>query len=481
MKLARLASGGAPRVVDLFSGCGGISLGFHRAGFSISGSVELDPWAAKSHALNFHGDDPGQVALHGRSRDMTTLEPDDFCKELDLGSPGEAVDILVGGPPCQAYARIGRAKLRDIANDPEAYKIDPRRDLYLRYIAWVDRLRPLALLIENVPDMLNQGGHNVAAEIADLLEGHGYVARYGLVNTAFYGVPQMRDRVFLIAYRKELALIPELPRPTRHLDLPQGYKGARSVALKYVDLLNAGSYMSPTTDASLQGAVTAEEALGDLPLLNGDDVTRGIRRRGPETWMAYRADVEPSQYALEMRRWQGFEAQGINDHFIRYLPRDGYIFEMMREGAEYPEAHRLAENAFKDKAKALRLRKNSQRWKELHAAMVPPYRTDTFPNRWWKLIRDEPSRTLMAHLGKDSYSHIHYDGSQRRTISVREAARLQSFPDGFRFAGTMNPSLRQIGNAVPPLMAWEIAKVMRSALESAVKRLKLERRLSVYG
>jgi DNA (cytosine-5)-methyltransferase 1 len=78
---------------------------------------------------------------------------------------------------------------------------------------------------------------------------------------------------------------------------------------------------------------------------------------------------------------------------------------------------------------------------------------------------------LMAHLGKDCYSHIHYDGSQRRTISIREAARLQSFPDGFKFAGTMNPALRQIGNAVSPKMAWEIAKVMRTALQGAVTRL----------
>jgi DNA (cytosine-5)-methyltransferase 1 len=73
------------------------------------------------------------------------------------------------------------------------------------------------------------------------------------------------------------------------------------------------------------------------------------------------------------------------------------------------------------------------------------------------MAANEPARTLMAHLGKDSYSHIHYDSAQQRVISVREAARLQSFPDGFRFAGTMNPAFRQIGNSVPPLLAWHIA------------------------
>jgi DNA (cytosine-5)-methyltransferase 1 len=103
--------------------------------------------------------------------------------------------------------------------------------------------------------------------------------------------------------------------------------------------------------------------------------------------------------------------------------------------------------------------------------MVPPYDPTKFPNRWWKLKRNFPVRTLMAHIGKDTYSHIHYDGEQARTISVREAARFQGFPDGFRFEGTMNPAYRQIGNAVPPLMANALAEVIRSALSDAAKRL----------
>jgi len=102
--------------------------------------------------------------------------------------------------------------------------------------------------------------------------------------------------------------------------------------------------------------------------------------------------------------------------------------------------------------------------KILRAEIVPPYDPGKFPNKWRKMEADAPARTLMAHLGKDGYSHIHYDSSQARTISVREAARLQSFPDGFRFSGTMNPAFRQIGNAVPPLMAKAIAEVVRKTL-----------------
>ena len=182
-----------------------------------------------------------------------------------------------------------------------------------------------------------------------------------------------------------------------------------------------------------------------------------------------------------MRSWPGFEASdGVEDHLIRCLPRDGGTFEVMREGDQYPEALKVAEHLFTARAKELGYRPKSTEWLALRKAMVPPYNPATFPNRWWKMVRNRPSRTLMAHLGKDCYSHIHYDSNQRRTISIREAARLQSFPDGFKFAGSMNPSFRQIGNAVPPLIAWEIAKAMRFAMTAAVIQLTDTRKIATF-
>lgn len=108
----------------------------------------------------------------------------------------------------------------------------------------------------------------------------------------------------------------------------------------------------------------------------------------------------------------------------------------------------------------------------MHSQLGECYDPSKFPNKWRKMEADLPARTLMAHLGKDSYSHIHYDSEQARTISVREAARLQSFPDGFRFCGTMNPAFRQIGNAVPPLLAKALATCVLSALQPS--RLQAE-------
>lgn len=304
-KVERIARGAPPRVLDLFSGCGGISLGFHAAGFRIDAAVEMDPAAAMSHALNFHGHlGGGAFAAHAAARDITATDPGRLAAELGLGPVASAIDVLVGGPPCQAYARVGRAKLRQVAERPDAFRVDPRRDICLRYLEHVRASRPLALLMEDVPDILNQGGHNVLEDVVEALADMGYAARHSLINSAFHGVPQMRDRVFLVAARREL------------------------------------------------GAA------------------------------------------------------------IRF-----------------PAA------------------------------------------RWWKMRADFPVRTLLAHLGKDGYSHIHHDGGQARCVSVREAARLQSFPDGFRFRGTMNPAFRQIGNSVPPLLAKAMASCIGQSLREAAARL----------
>jgi DNA (cytosine-5)-methyltransferase 1 len=466
-KLDRLADGEPLRILDLFAGCGGISLGFHAAGCRIDAAVEIDERAAATHALNFHGGSDVQ-AIHGKSRDITKLQPDNLVEELGLGRLADAFDIIVGGPPCQAYTRIGRAKLREIAAHPHAFRVDPRADLYLRYLEYVRATQPLAILIENVPDALNYAGHNVMAEIAEALRMIGYTARYTLINAAFHGVPQTRDRTFLIAYRRELGVGVSLPAATHYLELPSGYNGTRSVALKHVDRIEGGFFIEADHGSPrLPAAVTCEEAIGDLPSIT--DHLEGKMQRGPRRFdrlARYHGDGRRiGGYARLMRHWPGFEnKEGVWDHVIRYLPRDMQTFREMPNGAEYPEAHATAMRILERRIRKAERDRGRHLTRSERAAFkkatVPPYNLGSFPNRWWKLRPNFPSRTLMAHLGKDSYSHIHYDSRQARVISVREAARLQSFPDGFRFCGSMNSALRQIGNAVPPLLAKSLAETM---------------------
>ena len=473
-KIPRLRHGGQPRVLDLFSGCGGLSLGFKAGGFKIAGAVEFDRDAAASHGANFHPGDP----RHALARDITRVGPDQLADELGLGSVSTAIDVIVGGPPCQAFARVGRSKLREIEAHPQAFKHDPRARLYLEYLNYVDAFQPLALLMENVPDILNHGGHNVAEETCDVLRSKGYVAQYTLLNASFFGVPQMRERMILVAYRREIADLVEFPKPSHFMQLPPGYAGSRQVSLKLLKgtlRSEAHGYMDPPEPSpGLPAAVTARDALCDLPAITDHiegRLTRGARRF--DVVVPYPKKARLNSYAKLMRMWPDFgNSAGLCDHVMRYLPRDWKLFARMNPGDQYPEAHAHAVIMFHEeharlKAEGKAPRRGSAAWQALWDSIVPPYDVTKFPNKWRKMEPDRPARTLMAHLGKDSYSHIHYDSDQRRTISVREAARLQSFPDGFVFSGTMNPAFRQIGNAVPPLLAKAIADQMLITLRRA--------------
>lgn len=475
-KIARLKAGHRPRVLDLFSGCGGLSLGFRSAGYEISAAIEYDPYAAKSHGTNFHYGD----SRHCIARDITKTKPAELTEQLGLGDPASAFEIIIGGPPCQAFARVGRSKLREVADHPEAYRHDPRARLYIEYLNYVEACQPLAVVMENVPDMLNHGGHNIADEVSEVLTSRGYHCRYTLLNAVHYGVPQMRERMFLIAIRQEASDQVSFPFPTHSYDLPSGYGGTRSCALKLLTdnpKQQKSSFYTPSPDANgdLLPAITTRQALQDMPtldaraLLESGKLKRGARRFDvPVPWVGA---GQLSEYGRIMRNWPGFPGKdAVADHVIRYLPRDYELFARLQPGDQYPEAYKMAEKMFEEalaerkRHKGKAIQANSKEWEKLKSSIVPPYDPGKFPNKWRKMEADAPCRTLLAHLGKDSYSHIHYDSCQARTISVREAARLQSFPDGFVFCGTMNPAFQQIGNAVPPLLAKAIAVALYSQL-----------------
>jgi len=472
-KLERLRSGKKPRVLEICSGCGGLSLGLLTAGFELSAHIEIDPEAAESYAVNFGGD---REASWAQPRDLERCSTEKLVSVVGLHTSAEdSFDILAAGLPCQAFARIGRSKLRSVSGGKDdAFRKDPRAALYRRFLRYVEDAQPLVIIIENVPDILNFGGHNVPEEICEALEAAGYSTSYTLLNAAFYGVPQIRERLFIVAFASVLRAAPVFPEPTHFVELPRGYEGSRHVALKYVDRTSGRFHEIHTPSPSLKAAVGTRDAVADLPRITEHVKNpKIIRRRRLTDMLPYgmtKDDV--SDYARLMRSWPGFETKsGTDGHLVRLTPRDFPIFAALEHGAEYPRAYRLSEQLFEAALKRKRLgsaSKNSAVYKKLRSQMVPPYDPEKFPNKWWKLHPEKPSRTLTAHMGKDTYSHIHYDGRQRRTVSVREAARLQSFPDGFHFAGAMNAAFRQIGNAVPPLLALAIARAIKEQLDLAI-------------
>jgi DNA (cytosine-5)-methyltransferase 1 len=178
-----------------------------------------------------------------------------------------------------------------------------------------------------------------------------------------------------------------------------------------------------------------------------------------------------------MRCWPGFVADDlVTDHVCKATPRDYTTFALMQPGDRYPEALVIAERRHRRALAAWKAGRRSG-GQPRRKDFVPPYRNDIFPEKWRKLDPRRPSWTVTAHLAKDTYSHIHHDSSQARMISLREAARLQSFPDGFKFVGNIGDCFRQIGNAVPPLLAHGIGRRIRRLLRATaeIRRPRLRR------
>ncbi len=461
-----------PLVVDLFCGAGGFALGFHAAGCRILAAVDADAQAAQSFRRNFGLLQPEHPPRVLGAEEDGDLDRPDFNLDSLVGAGRP--DIVIGGPPCQAFSRLGRAKLNSLSD--EGFRGDPRNVLYRRFLAAVEKWQPRAVVMENVPGMLSVSGANYADVVCREMAATGYRTGYALLNSVWYGIPQYRERLFFIGLRKDLGVRPAAPRTTFEADLPEGYSRAlRKVAqtLPFGDEwdLDLGQLAVPASPHGA-AAVTVREALDDLPELT-DHLTAGRRPRGDfRRHLPYRS-APLSWYATLMRSWPGFPSpSGVEDHAIRRTPRDYETFRRMKPGDRFPEALALA-RAIRDEELA-RLQAvgrapdpGTPDWEEFEERFIPPYDEQDFPDKWRKLFPDRPSWTVPAHLAKDSYSHIHYDAAQARMISIREAARLQSFPDAFLFTGNMGDCFRQIGNAVPPLLARAVADAVLRLLVAA--------------
>jgi DNA (cytosine-5)-methyltransferase 1 len=480
-----------PTFVDLFCGAGGFSLGFRAAGARAVAAADVDEVSAATYAHNFRvlqrGCPPNVL-----SGDQGNLEQID----VEMLGVTEHPDVLIGGPPCQGFSRVGRAKLNKLTKGGHAS--DPRNTLYLAFMDAAKALKPRAIVIENVPGMLSADAADpdpdddlgFAEHVATDLIALGYRAGFAVLNSALFGVPQFRDRLFFVGVHTSELSRPSLPPATHQADLPSGYMAPTAELFLPFDDIHHDLHVDVTA-ASLP-STTVEDALGDLPCITDHLSGKKPRRSGFRMKRKYDGS-SGSAYRKLMRRWPGLRAtRTMNDHVVRWTPRDYEIFRRMRPGDRYIEAKQHARNIFDEflaiarsgrwpspgtpefesriyardhLEERFRLLVTSGRlpsagsddYEKLLNSFVPKYPEHIFKDKWRKLIPDQPSWTVPAHLAKDAYSHIHYDSRQARAISVREAARLQSFPDAFQFKGNMGDCFRQIGNAVPPLLAWAIA------------------------
>ncbi|WP_286174668.1 DNA cytosine methyltransferase [Mycobacterium sp. DL99] len=373
---------GAPLAADFFSGAGGLSLGLESAGFKIVFGADHEPFASRTHAHHFGG----------MSVDWDLSDPSVVARLGDLMREAE-IDLIAGGPPCQPFSKAGRSMIRYRVQTGLRDPHDERRDLWRSFLEIVDRARPKAVLMENVPDMALDREMFILRSMVEELEQMSYSVEERVVDTWRYGVPQFRQRLILVA------------------------------------LQGNTQFRWPTETAR---KVTVWNAIGDLPEVEG-----GWRPEGGEHgWADYAGPI--TAYQREMRgRIAPVDSNKVFDHITRPVRDDDReAFESMTHATKYTD-----------------LDKEHQR-----------YRGDIFDDKYNRLNENDLSRTITAHIAKDGYWYIH--PRQSRTLTVREAARLQTFPDDFRFDGPPSAAFRQIGNAVPPRLGFVMGQAIRESLDN---------------
>ncbi|PAC84663.1 DNA cytosine methyltransferase [Bacillus subtilis] len=342
-------------VVDLFSGVGGLSLGFRQAGFNIVIANEIDSDISRAYEMN-HPE--GKMI----NEDITKLEIESVFSEYK-----GKIDVVIGGPPCQGFSQKGARRILD----------DERNFLFKYYLKVVDYLRPKYFLMENVPNLLTANRGSFKQDIYHEFENIGYQLDSAILNAFDYGVPQTRRRAFILGK----------------------LNGAISLPLGFFD------------------KVTAWDAISDLAFLNSGE--------GSEEQDYLSPALTPYQKKLRERSVKLFNHVATK-HSNLAIERMQLV--PPEKGKESLPKEHLTKSIYS--------------------------------GTWSRIVKSDPSVTITTRFdtpssGRFTHPYLH------RAITVREAARLQSFPDNFIFYGPKTSQMKQVGNAVPPLLANRIAETIK--------------------
>ena len=386
--------------IDLFCGAGGFSKGMELAGFDCIGGIELDETIAQTHRLNHKN----SKTISG---DIRNISPANFAKEIGT----KKVDVIIGGPPCPTFSTIGDAKIKSVSGKPT--REDPRNELFKEYIKYVDYFRPEIFVIENVPNFITKYKGEIFNKAVELIENIGKTNKsegiyevekpVQVLNSVYYGVPQTRRRMLLVAHKKHGVSF-SYPKQTHYYD-------QEDIKLK----------------AKLKKAITVEQAISDLPKIT-------------DNWRIseckYSKNSNLNDFQKLMRKSNNSDS--VKNNICRMSnKRAKQVFNYMKQGDKYMDLPKKVRD-------------------------ILPFREDIFEDRLKRIVAKEPCWTVIAHIGMDGYMYIH--PTECRTLSVREAARIQSFPDDFEFVGNQQQTYVQVGNAVPPLLGKAIGESINKYL-----------------
>ncbi len=389
--------------IDLFAGCGGLSEGFYKQGFKALTHVEIDHFACETlkTRMKYYGYNDSEESV--LELDITSK---DVITKISKVVGKRNVDLIIGGPPCQSFSTLGRAK------DGDGMVNDPRNYLFESYIKVLDKFKPKVFVFENVTGLLSakiNGELIVTKILKELGKNYNVVSKPNsmVLNSADYGVPQIRKRVIIIGVRKDIDISPE-----------QIYGGIKKT---HCDSAELGT-------TKLKKYVTVKDAIAELPKLK----------------------------------------PGEGEKSIAFLPKDenDFLKHIRPNSKYYLFDHVSRTHNDLDVKRYVAMSKNKWDFSELleKSPELNHPKARVFNNSYVVQHWDMPSKTIIAHLYKDGNQFIHPDYKQGRTLTPREAARLQSFPDDFIFEGSKTQQFKQIGNAVPPLFAEAIAKSIKQIL-----------------
>lgn len=435
---------------ELFCGAGGLSRGFHDAGFVPLFANDIWDLALHTYLMNFdekyaasRGERVGGVlSLPGSIEELDAPEILRRVPDVGMGQVLEAggLDVLLGGPPCQGYSLNSHIRCTE----------DPRNHLFRHYVRLLHGLSPKVFVLENVPGMFSLGGGRFLDELLTMIRTPasgscpGYDTEFKILNAAHYGVPQERFRVVVVGTRRDVADVAgkvTLPAPLCYSFAQAHFKGGRTHTFHYAigHRSAGGEKVVPIDEARLLPPVLVAQAIGDLPHLEnggGSDVT------------AYDEPV-PATGLTEFQHRMRQGAKALSNHWSRALfPGNVERAKHVLPGGD---------------------------WRSIPRGLLPPgmqraLRKD-HTTRYGRLLATGLAGTLLTKPDPHWGTFLHYDMGQQRLISVREAARLQSFPDTHVFYGGQVEQYKLCGNAVPPLMAEAIATNVHDVISRYHERL----------